>query len=134
MRAAGDTRGKVVKEKADREERRGGGWESLEAETDRASPRGRLSLGGTLSASEGAVTLSLEVTEVSVEQGDDMEEEEEEEEMEQEEGGLLVLWGASVRPWGSGKRRCGRWAEGVLKAEPQASCPGCPVNPVWMSL
>lgn len=133
MRAAGDTRGKVLKEKADREEReerRGGCWESLEAETGRASPRGRLSLGGTLSASEGAVTLSLEVTEVSVEQGDDMEEE-----MEQEEGGLLVLWGASVCPWGSGKRRgCCRWAEGVLKAEPQASCPGCPVNPVWMSL
>lgn len=76
-----------------------------------------MSLGGT---------LSLEVTEVSVEQGDDIE--------EMEQGGLQVLWGASVRPWGSGKRGCGRWAEGVLKAEPQASCPGCPVNPVWMSL
>lgn len=111
LRAVGETSGKALKEKgkvgrADRDERRGG--ESLEA--DEGRPRGRVPFGGTLRGSVGGITLSLDVTDASVEEG----EEDVEEEGEEEEGGLLVLLDVGVRPCGCWRRRgCGRWVWAV---------------------
>ena len=106
LRALGETRGKVPKErgKTDSEERddRSGG-ESFDVGTGKV--RGSELLGDTLRDSVGGMTLSLDVPDASVEDEEDVEEEGE------EEGGLLLLLDAGVLPCGCCRRRgWGRWA------------------------
>lgn len=93
LTAAGETRGKALKErgKAESEDRdETSGLESLDAGMGRL--RGREPLLGTLMDSVGGMTLSLDVPDVSAD------EEEDEGEEEEEEGGLLLLLGAGVLP------------------------------------
>lgn len=106
LRTAGETRGKAPKErgKADSEEREeSSGGESLDVGKGRL--RGSEPLEDTLRDSVGAMTLSLDVPDASVEEEEDVEEEEE------EEAGLLLLLDAGVLPWGCWRRRGWvRWA------------------------
>lgn len=90
LMAAGETRGKALKERGKAESEDTVDTSGLDVGKDRL--RGMEPLGGTLRDSVGGKTLSLVVPDVSVGEEDD------EEGVEEEEGGLLLFLGAGVLP------------------------------------